>query len=295
MAMLLLSPVLARNQTTAALRGETLETAVRAATLVAVPKATDATIYVSPITQVEGWAFGTSGVVPQDVNSGTPSILLFLAQQEADGWNVAIEHTEAFEDALARAPRLLLTTEQRATMTTAVQPQGNGSMQLSLPWAPGETQNFSGGPHSNGWTTVRDSIDFSGGSFIVRPAREGVAYVPCGTASDYVRVDHGGGLVTHYYHLSAISITNGQAVTRSTAIGRQSNNASCLEGRSDGAHVHFWITQNNQPVAIDGIDIGGWTVSAGADPYDGCMTRVRDGLRLCVLPGKPNCICQAKS
>lgn len=260
----------------------TLEQAVQIATHDQTAVPADAEIVISQIAQKDAWVFGTSAIIPA-TDEEEPKILLFLAEQTTDGWSVAIEHTEAFDRSLQIIPQGLLSQQQLATMANLAQIQGNGSMQLGLPWAVGETQYFTGGPHG----TNREAIDFSGGTGIVRAVREGVAYTPCGTASDYVRVDHGGGLSTHYYHLSGISIANGQTVARGTQLGRQSTSARCLRGYSNGAHVHFWISQNNVKVPINGIDIGGWTVSAGARDYHGCMTRVRDGLRKCTPPFQP--------
>jgi hypothetical protein len=164
-------------------------------------------------------------------------------------------------------------------METTIQVQGNGSMLLSLPWATGETRSFTSGPHDG----TLSAIDFSGGSGIARAAREGTVYIPCGAVSPWVRVDHGGGLSTNYFHLAGISISNGQAVARGAALGQQStlSGTSCLTGTANGAHVHFWISQNGVSIPINGIDIGGWTVTAGSAQYQGCMTRVRDGLRKC--------------
>jgi murein DD-endopeptidase MepM/ murein hydrolase activator NlpD len=260
----------------------TLDEAVRAATLAQSPAFTSATLFISPISQVGAWAFGTSAVIPVDMAETEPQILLFLAEQRIGGWSVAMEYTPSFSAVLARVPNGLLSAEQRATMKTSIQLQGNGSMQLSLPWATGETQSFTGGPHDG----TLSAIDFSGGSGIVRAAREGTAYIPCGAVSPWVRVDHGGGLSTNYFHLASISISNGQAVARGAALGRQStlSGTSCLTGSAAGAHVHFWITQSGTSIPIHGIDIGGWTVSNGSAQYQGCMTRVRDGLRKCTPP-----------
>ncbi|WP_299756090.1 C39 family peptidase, partial [uncultured Chloroflexus sp.] len=106
------------------------------------------------------------------------------------------------------------------------------------------------------------------------------AYLPCGQQSDYVRIDHGG-FSTNYYHLSGIAVANGSAVARYTYIGMIGNTANCLGGASFGAHVHFWITRGTTPVPINGIDLGGWTVSELPGDYNGCMTRIRDGYRQC--------------
>lgn len=270
---------------TASNQSLSLEEVVEAATHQQNDHITEAKVFVSRINQINPWVFGTSALIPSDSESH-PKIVLFFAEYKRNSWVVYLEHSQNFEQALNLIPSELLTPEQRATLesSSSIAPQGNGSMQLSLPWTTGESQYITGGPHGG----KRGAIDFSGGTGIVRSAREGTAYTSCGTGSDYVRVDHGGGISTNYYHLSSISISNGQAVGRGAALGRQSTSASCLGGSATGNHVHFWINQNGTEIAINGIDIGGWTVIAGAAEYQGCMRRVRDNHQICAKGLIPN-------
>lgn len=142
----------------------------------------------------------------------------------------------------------------------------------------GETWLLTGGPHRH--SGIRAALDFAVNGGRVRAAREGVAYTPCGQRSDHVRIDHGG-FSTNYYHLSGIAVANGSAVARYNYIAMIGNTANCLGGASFGAHVHFWITRGTTPVPINGIDLGGWTVSELPGDYNGCMTRIRDGYRQC--------------
>lgn len=58
-----------------------------------------------------------------------------------------------------------------------------------------------------------------------------------------VYVDHGNGLVSHYSHLSSISVTTGQQVAAGTTLGIQGNT-----GWSTGPHVHFELEQNGVSV-----------------------------------------------
>ncbi len=51
-----------------------------------------------------------------------------------------------------------------------------------------------------------------------------------------VRVRHGSGMISHYAHLSSISVRNGQTVKRGQVIGRVGST-----GRSTGAHLHFGL------------------------------------------------------
>lgn len=148
---------------------------------------------------------------------------------------------------------------------------------LSLPWATGKTWNLTGGPHGG----QSETLDFAGGSGNVRAAREGVAYTPCGQGSDFMRIDHGGGLSTNYQHISSIAVTNGVSVVRGAYIGRIGVGVTCIGGRATGPHIHFWIKSGNTNVPISDIDLGGWTVSSLGSAYNGCMTQISDGNRQC--------------
>ncbi|OAN47063.1 hypothetical protein A6A03_10580 [Chloroflexus islandicus] len=267
-----------------------LEQAVSAAIRTQQPNAATDHIIVSPISRVKAWVFGSAAVIPQSSSDGVtdeetaPQILLFFAEQRDGGWQVALEHTPAFTQALTQIPQHLLTPEQWSTMPTTAQLSGDGSMQLNLPWAVRETWYLTGGPHKTfPRETTRSGLDFAVNGGRVRAAREGVAYTPCGQNSDLVRIDHPGGFSTNYYHLAGIAVTNGSRVERYTYLGMIGTGTSCLGGSQSGAHVHFWISRGGTPISIDGIDIGGWTVSALPNEYEGCMTRIRDGYRQCAV------------
>ena len=60
---------------------------------------------------------------------------------------------------------------------------------------------------------------------------------------NYVIVDHGHGIMTHYGHLDKALVKRGTKVKRGEAIGEMGNS-----GRSTGPHVHYAVYLNGVPV-----------------------------------------------
>lgn len=146
---------------------------------------------------------------------------------------------------------------------------GDGSAQLSLPWAPGEPWMLTGGPHGSPVGNALD-FDFAGGVGRVRAAREGIALVSC---PNTVRVDHLDGWSTVYAHVDQVAVESGQFVARGQELGLAADVPSCALGSSEGTHLHFGVLRDGRPYDIDGMAIGGWTVQGGARAYEGCLWR----------------------
>ena len=88
---------------------------------------------------------------------------------------------------------------------------------------------------------------------------------------NYVDIDHGGGMVSRYFHLKhgsiPASVRVGAAVKKGTVLGFMGNT-----GDSQGAHLHFQLEQNGKP--IDGAPylkgqkvIGGAVANIPAEEY----------------------------
>lgn len=94
---------------------------------------------------------------------------------------------------------------------------------------------------------IHDGIDFEVSSGVDVPAMNSGKIVykgNCDVLGNFVVIDHGYGLKTWYAHLSEISVSVGDIVTKSQIIGKTGNTGFTLEKR---LHVEF--TVQNIPVA----------------------------------------------
>ena len=102
----------------------------------------------------------------------------------------------------------------------------------------------------------------------IRAAGPGVV-VAAGPAEGYgnaVLIDHGNGYLTHYGHMSAITVTVGQEVTAGQQIGNEGST-----GHSTGPHLHFEVHAGQYKDPIEptqwmhehGVDIAGCVVFTG--------------------------------
>lgn len=166
-------------------------------------------IIVAIISNDDIWAFGTVAITAPSVDGAGPEGFLFLAKNSINGWKAVFEYTQEFSDWSVQATSMNL-PEQVKTFVRVSSLSGDGTAQLSLPWATGETWKLTGGPHNNEGNGQRpfSALDFnipSGQSGHVRAARDGTAYRPC---DNFVIVYHDGGWKTGYYHLKDSIVVN---------------------------------------------------------------------------------------
>lgn len=201
------------------------------------------------------------------------------------GMGFAVAPTASAESAANDNTNEVLIDEARA--------QAYSDAMEQLPYSTDEAWTLTGGPHNwHGTGTPWNSVDFSGGTGIVRSAGSGTAYVPA-SCPNFVRVDHGDGINTSYYHLINISVSDGQTVEAGTALGEMSTAVGC-GGSATGPHVHFslWDTggaafdfSHEQMVPLEGLTIGSWEVLPSSENYSGCMRHVDTGEEACSPTG----------
>ena len=148
----------------------------------------------------------------------------------------------ARKEAEARFGSLRLTLVIIAVLAVAAPPFAAAAPPLQLPWPTGQTHYIWQGANGYGCGTHtgRDqyAIDFqlSPGQPVSAVAA-GIANVGDQGGSGYGRyvwVDHGGGLISLYAHLSSVSVSSGQAVGQGQTLGGAGST-----GNSTGTHLHF--------------------------------------------------------
>ncbi|HEX8538595.1 MAG TPA: peptidoglycan DD-metalloendopeptidase family protein [Cystobacter sp.] len=129
-------------------------------------------------------------------------------------------------------------------------------------------------PCGQSWTyshhsaEVRRALDFvkNGGGTSGQPQLASAAgyatrHYQDGGAGNYIKIDHGGGWMTYYFHLSAYSVPNGTQVAQGQQIG-----VTGSTGASSGAHVHYEQLLNGvgQDIVINGVSLAPYPGSYGS-------------------------------
>ena len=114
------------------------------------------------------------------------------------------------------------------------------------------TSRFGGGREFNGaMQTQHMGVDFAGAKGSpIRATNRGVVVL----VDDFflgghvVYIDHGGGLVTGYLHMTRSDVAEGDTVTRGQVIGRVGSS-----GRATGPHLHWAVRYGN--ITVDGLSL----------------------------------------
>jgi len=164
----------------------------------------------------------------------------------SDSWLVALNRAEEAERKAAEQKRQeelrkLLAKRGRAYAATSSAYEGIDRSGLIVPISHNGISRGFGGGHTG--IDYRANIGTS-----VRAAASGkVIQISSGWSGGYgnqMLVDHGGGRVTRYAHLSSFAVGVGQTVGQGQTIAYSGNT-----GRSTGPHLHFELIIGGRPVS----------------------------------------------
>lgn len=221
---------------------------------------------------IEGdWALVPVSIFQGQAKVDIPSAgLLVLVHRTSGEWTAAIQGTDLFDQWLPSVPSALLTTDAKSYLySSQVSLQYDATLQLSLPYAKGESWCFSGGPHS----TNRSSVDFAKADGVIRAAAPGTVSINRSCPNQVV-IHHGNGWQTSYYHVSGISVPNGKVINRGEKLGIASMEHGC-GGSASGDHVHFSLLRNGVKTSIHDKVVGGWLVRQGNADYKGSLKNLK--------------------
>lgn len=167
--------------------------------------------------------------------------------------------------------------------------------EMTLPFEPGETWAFTGGPHT-GWGSGAPfaALDFAPPSYMggCIPNGEWVTAVASGlvvrSETGIVVLDLDGdgdertGWVIFYLHVASDDRTQ---VGTMLEAGGKVGHPSCEGGTSTGSHVHIARKYNGEWILADGplaFNLEGWIAHNGDQPYLGTMTRFSHTVTACI-------------
>ncbi len=165
---------------------------------------------------------------------------------------------------------------------------------FALPFLPGLTWAYTGGPHTGfGEGEPLAAIDFAPGALTsgCTPTDEWTTAVAPGIVSrsepGAVVLDLDGdgdertGWVVFYFHIeSKDKVSVGKALQTGEPIGHP----SCEGGRTTGTHVHIARKYNGEWIMADWVipfDLDGWVVHNGPVEYEGTLTKAGNTIIAC--------------
>jgi murein DD-endopeptidase MepM/ murein hydrolase activator NlpD len=151
------------------------------------------------------------------------------------------EQVGVFEKNLAVAQTAVATLDglRRALPMTPLRKPLAGPLQMTSGFG-FRTDPFFGRPALHSGVDLREDLGAP-----VRATAAGVvtAAGPQGGYGNLVEIDHGGGLLTRYGHLSVINVVPGQQVAPGAVVGQVGST-----GRSTGPHLHYEVRMDGEAV-----------------------------------------------
>ncbi len=227
---------------------------------------------------------GTLYTLPVDTNAGSIALHYFFAQlYDQASCHQALDAAEGFP---ALYQEMFGDPWARATDIENLLPKGLTQPELTLPFEPGETWAYTGGPHKafegNGPLAALDfapRMDTSG----CVPSDEWVVAMTDGLVvrSEFGTVIQdldGDGHEQTGWALMYLHISEQDRVPVGTPLkaGEFIGHPSCEGGRATGTHTHIARKYNGVWIAANGpypFVLDGWKASAGNEPYLGTLTR----------------------
>lgn len=162
-----------------------------------------------------------------------------------------------------------------------------GMIDWHLPYPVGESWH-AGAPHGENLSALDFGPD-SGVGQVVTVASGLVGWYQCQSGGQYLKIEHGGGYASSYYHLVNIRTELvGQWIEAGTVIGEAGNAVPC-GGRSTFEHVHVTLWMDDVRMSADGLMIRGYSVHAGSQPYYGHWKDLETGQVILENPGGAVC------
>ncbi len=237
----------------------------------------------------EGWLTevtftdGVTARLAPDLNAGTVALQYFFAQLYPSAqWVQVMDPDHGF---MALYRQLFGDPWARAAQVEPLYPPDLVQPPLTLPFPPGQTWAFTGGPHG-AWEHdgARAALDFApsnsngcGTSYawVVASA----AGLVVRSADGVVMLDlDGDGHEQTGWNLLYLHIAAADRVPVGTWVeaGDRLGHPSCEGGIATGTHVHMARKYNGEWIAADGplpFVLSGWRAHAGLQPYQGTLTK----------------------
>ncbi|MEA3350995.1 MAG: hypothetical protein U9Q82_10265 [Chloroflexota bacterium] len=241
-----------------------------------------------------GWRTGTLTMIsfsdgtvfrpPPQSNAGTVSVQYFFAQlYNHDIWEQALDTRNGFP---ALYERMFGDAWERAANVEHLVSADLSQPLLTLPFEPGETWAYTGGPHpafeGNGPLAALDfaprtekSGCIASGEWVVAVADGLVVRSNFGAVIQDLDGDghEQTGWAVMYLHIDEQDCVDGNVYLRA---GERVGHPSCEGGRATGTHLHIVRKYNGVWIAADGtipFVLDGWSAHAGEAPYKGTLTR----------------------
>ncbi len=148
------------------------------------------------------------------------------------------EKEELLAASQSAAQPIVQTSQEASTSTVTTSVQGNG--EFGWPAVGGIITSYQG----QRWGRLHKGIDISGVSNRAILAANGGTVAVAGWHNDYgnyVKINHPNGYTTLYAHMSSLTVSAGQTVSKGTQIGVMGTT-----GRSTGIHLHFEVFKNGK-------------------------------------------------